>query len=202
MEVLFGWPCRRLVLAVWIFWDLTAAFLIGRKWAWEMLCPGQEGTCHSPGIHVGTQLELHKRVRRLVLMFSKLQEEVLQGCIRKPTGKLPCFRWENQMWGCRTWSRESQNCKGAEWVATHRKTRVRWGGSDRSWNLHLHLNEGLLFRRTELALPEIKRMIGCSASLKLRGQNIGCQIPEIRKEQNHTLSQAVSWGCNCSASDI
>lgn len=46
-----------------------------------MLCSDQEGKgATHPGIHVGTQLELDKRRRRLVLMLSKLQEEVLQEC--------------------------------------------------------------------------------------------------------------------------
>lgn len=105
-------------------------------------------------------------------------------------------------WGGWTWSWESQNCSKGSSVTTHRETRVRWGGPGRSWNLHLDLNEDLLFRRTELALSEIKRMIGCLASLELRGQNTDCQIQEMKKEQNQTLSQAVFWVCNCSASDI
>lgn len=47
---------------------------------------------------------------------------------------------------------------------------------------------GLLFRGTELTLPEIKRMDRCSASLELRGQGTGCQIQQGKNKTKNPPS--------------
>lgn len=67
-----------------------------------------------------------------------------------------------------------------------REARVGCGGPDRRQNLHLSLNERLLFRGTELTLPEIKRMDRCSATLELRGQDTGCQMQKQGESKTKT----------------